>query len=187
MRYLGALSHHSHAFHGVLGDERSVNGSVRRRHHVIHRALTGGPACRRHVRGGTLPIELLLCIWHVPCLHIVVASIKSVRAVHSSATLARGGHCKSSVLRGHEILVVGSEIRHSKHLLRLPRPVTAALHSGGDIPTRLRVLIITRKTAFLGTRDGPLLVPCLRQLLFTILELDLFLFDLALGLVVDLG
>ena len=47
--------------------------------------------------------------------------------------------------------------------------------------------MIVLKVAFLGTRYGPLLIPSLRQLLFTVLKLDLFLLDLALGLVVDLG
>ena len=47
--------------------------------------------------------------------------------------------------------------------------------------------MIVHKVAFLGTRNASLLVPSLRQLLLTILDLDLLLLDLALGLVVDLG
>ena len=47
--------------------------------------------------------------------------------------------------------------------------------------------MILHKVAFLGTRNTSLLVPSLRQLLLTILELDLLLLDLALRLVVDLG
>ena len=129
----------------------------------------------------------MLWIRNISCLHIVVASIKSVRAVHSYAVLARGRHRQSCILWGHEVVVAWCEVCHSKHLLCLTGPVSAPSHSRGNVPPRLRVLMIVLKIAFLGTRYGPLLIPSLRQLLFTVLKLDLFLLDLALGLVVDLG